>query len=48
MLAQTEANLLINMRKEFLSFSAIEIPPRTDQTHNLLGDDRKEHFLLDI
>jgi len=48
MLTQTEADALISMRKTFVRPSAISVPPGTDQTHELIGDDKREQFLLDI
>jgi hypothetical protein len=48
MLTQHEADALIAMRKFFLTASAISLPPGTDETYELLGDDKRERFLLDI
>ena len=48
MLTQTEANSLITMRKTFLHHTTISIPPGTDQTHELIGDDKREQFFLDL
>jgi hypothetical protein len=48
MLTQTEADGLIAMRKTFEQPVSISIQPGSDQTHELIGDDKKERFLLDI
>lgn len=48
MLTQREADHLIRMRKAFVSTYNISIPSGTDQTHELIGDDKREQFLLDI
>lgn len=48
MLTQLEADTLITMRKSFIKRGAISIPPSTDQTHDLIGEDKREKFLLDL
>lgn len=48
MLTQSEADALIAMGKTFLNPVMISIPPGTDQTHELIGDDKRERFLLDL
>lgn len=48
MLTQTEADTLIIMRKRFVNPRLISIPPGTDDTYELVGDDPRERFLLDI
>ena len=48
MLTETEANALIAMRKTFVNPSVISLLAGSDQTHELLGDDKRERFLLDL
>ena len=48
MLTQTEADTLIAMRKSFLNPGTISLPRGTDQTHDLIGEDKREGFLLDL
>lgn len=48
MLTQTEADSLIAMGKTFISRRTISLTPGTDQTHELIGDDKRERFLLDL
>jgi hypothetical protein len=48
MLTQAEADELMVMKKNFASPSTIFIPPGVDDTHELIGADPKERFLLDI
>lgn len=48
MLTQQEADDLIAMKKTFVKSVTISIPPGTDQTHELIGDDKREMFLLDL
>src|SRR5574340_80017 len=48
MLTQTEADTLIAMRKIFVNPLIVSIPPSSDQTHELIGDDKREPFLLDL
>lgn len=48
MLTQAEADTLIAMRKRFLNPRTISLPPGVDETHELIGDDKREHFLLDL
>ncbi len=48
MLSQSEADALIAMRKTFVGSSAVSVPPGSDHTHELVGDDRAERFLLDL
>lgn len=48
MLTQVEADILIAMPKTFLRPPTILIPPGIDETHELVGDDRRERFLLDL
>ena len=48
MLTQTEADTLIAMRKVFFNPDTLSLPPGTDQTHELIGDDRRERFFLDL
>ncbi len=48
MLTQTEADALISMEKTFLRPVTISLPPGADQTHELIGDDKRERFLLDL
>ena len=46
MLTQTEADALIAMKKTFVDTSLIQIPPGADQTHELVGEDKRELFLF--
>ena len=48
MLTQTEADTLIAMRKTFVYPVTISMLPGADQTHELVGDDKREQFLLDL
>ena len=48
MLTQTEADILIAMGKSFASPTMISLPPGADQTHELIGTDERERFLLDL
>ena len=48
MLTQSEADALIAMGKTFVRPVTISIPPGTDQTHELIGDDKREQNLLDL
>ncbi len=48
MLTQSEADALIAMRKFFIRPVTISVLPGTDQTHELLGEDKHERFLLDL
>lgn len=48
MLTQTEADGLIAMRKSFTSPRTISLLPGADETHELVGDDKSERFLLDL
>lgn len=48
MLTQAEANSLIAMQKSFVQNRPISIPPGSDQTHDLVGADPRERFLLDL
>ncbi len=48
MLTQLEANILITMRKTFINRGTILIPPGIDETHELIGDDKREQFLFDL
>lgn len=48
MLTQAEADALIAMGKNFINIAAITLPPGTDETHELIGDDKRELFLLDL
>jgi hypothetical protein len=48
MLTQLEADTLIDMKKTFVKRGTISIPHGTDQTHDLIGDDNRERFLLDL
>ena len=48
MLTQAEADSLITMGKTFLKPTAIALPPGADETHELVGDDARERFLLDL
>ncbi len=48
MLTQAEADSLIEMDKSFEHPTTISIPPGTNQTHDLIGADKRERFLLDI
>jgi hypothetical protein len=48
MLTQSEADLLIAMKKTFAHLSTLSIQPGDDQTHELIGDDKREKFFLDI
>ncbi len=36
------------MRKTFIDFTTVSLPPGSDQTHELIGDDKRERFLLDL
>lgn len=48
MLTQVEADTLIAMGKAFANPTPIAIPPGLDETHDLIGDDKREKFLFDI
>jgi hypothetical protein len=48
MLTQVEADILIAMQKTFSELVTITLPAGTDQTHELIGADKKERFLLDL
>lgn len=48
MLTQIEADTLVAMRKRFINLVTVSLPPGSDETHELIGDDRKERFLLDL
>lgn len=49
MLTQLEAEVLIKMRKTFASNpGGISVPPGTDQSYDLIGEDTRERFLLDL
>src|SRR4030042_2135357 len=48
MLTQIEADNLIAMRKTFIDPVTISLPPGSDQTHELTGEDNRERFLLDL
>jgi hypothetical protein len=48
MLTQAEADSLIAMAKTFVNRVTIKLPPGTDETHELVGDDGREQFLLDL
>jgi hypothetical protein len=48
MLTQAEADALIAMRKRFFKLRTISLPPGVDETHELIGDDKRERFLLDL
>ncbi len=48
MLTQAEADALVAMQKQFSYPAAISLPPGSDQTHELVGFDPKERFLLDL
>lgn len=42
MLTQLEADTLIDMKKVFIKRRTISISSSTDQTHDLIGDDKRE------
>jgi hypothetical protein len=46
MLTQIEADALISMRKRFINYVTITLPPSSDQTHELIGEDNRERFCL--
>lgn len=48
MLTQAEADALIAMRKSFAEMGAISLAPGVDSTHELVGQDEQERFLLDL
>lgn len=48
MLTQIEADAMIAMRKRFLNSRPIAMSPGTDDTYELIGDDPRERFLLDV
>ena len=48
MLTQAEADALIAMVKTFVNPGGISLPPGADQTHDLVGEDAREMFLLDL
>jgi len=48
MLTQAEADALIAMAKRFDRPRPISFPPGADQTHELIGANPKERFLLDL
>lgn len=48
MLTQAEAEALIAMQKSFVNQTPLSLPAGSDQTHDLIGSDGKEKFLLDL
>lgn len=48
MITQSEADTLIAMKKYFIDQKTITLSPGTDETRELLGDDKQERFLLDL
>ena len=48
MLTQQEADFLIAMKKAFIKPMTISIPTGTDQTHDLVGENNREIFQLDL
>jgi len=48
MLTQSEADFLMAMKKSFVSPVSISLPPGSDQTHELIGENERENFLLDL
>ncbi len=48
MLTQSDADSLITMKKAFVSSGTITMSPGSDETYDLLGDDNREQFLLDL
>ena len=48
MLTQTEADALIAMTKTFVSPVTISLRPGVNETHELVGADPRERFLLDL
>jgi hypothetical protein len=48
MLTQAEADGLLAMRKTFIQLRVISLAPGSDETHDLVGGDGKEQFLLDL
>ena len=48
MLTQAEADFLIRMQKSFAEPVTISLPAGADLTHELIGSDKKEKFLLDL
>jgi Family of unknown function (DUF6978) len=48
MLTQTEADALIAMDKSFVNPVTVNVRPGINQTHELIGADPKERFLLDL
>ena len=48
MLTRIEADTLIAMRKHFRNLHTISLPPGIDETHELIGADQRERFLLDL
>ena len=48
MLTQAEANTLIAMKKTFVNTSTITITPGSDETYDLIEDNGREQFMLDI
>jgi len=47
-LTQTEADGLIAMNKRFENPRTITMPPGADESYDLVGDDPRERFLLDL
>jgi hypothetical protein len=47
-LTQAEADALLAMTKHFVNPAPISIPPGVDDTHELVGADPQERFLLDV
>jgi hypothetical protein len=49
MLRQAEADNLIMMRKRFMAPApTVSLPPSTDQIHELVSEDAREMFFLDL
>jgi hypothetical protein len=48
MLTQSEAETLIRMTKYFSLPRTISVPAGTDETYELVGEDKREQFLLDL
>jgi hypothetical protein len=48
MITQIEADALIAMRKNFVDSVTVSLPAGSDQSHELIGEDKREKFLLDL
>lgn len=49
MLSQADADTLLSMKQRLIDrVGAISLPPGRDESHELIGEDHRERFLLDL